>query len=89
MRRCFEINVLGTYFAAQLAAKHMINSSPSSVDTEHGSIVMIGSITAHQASIGQFLSDYCSSKGAVISLAKELAVELADQGIRTNVISPG
>lgn len=89
MRRCFDINVLGTYFTAQLAAKHMIQSLPSSIDTANGSIVMIGSVAAHQASIGQFLSDYCSSKGAVVELAKELAVEHADSGIRTNVISPG
>lgn len=67
----------------------MVRSSPSSYETAGGSIVMIGSVAAHQASIGQYLSDYCSSKGAVVSLSKELAVELTDVGIRSNVISPG
>lgn len=54
-----------------------------------GSIVLIASIAAHQSSQNQYLSDYCSSKGAVLSLAKELGVELADMGIRVNCISPG
>jgi len=38
---------------------------------------------------GQFTSDYCASKGAVNSLAKELSVELAEKEIRVNTISPG
>lgn len=54
-----------------------------------GSIVLIGSVAAHQASKGQFLSDYAASKGAVRSLTKELGVELAPYGIRVNCISPG
>ena len=54
-----------------------------------GSIVLIGSVAAHQASRGQFLSDYAASKGAARSLTKELGVELAPYGIRVNCISPG
>lgn len=50
---------------------------------------MIASVAAYQASKMQYLSDYCSSKGAVISLVKELGVELADRNIRVNSISPG
>lgn len=53
------------------------------------SIVMIGSVAAHRASTGQFVSDYCSSKGAILALVRELAVELAQHKIRVNCISPG
>ena len=67
----------------------MIKNEPKSEMSMNGSIVMIGSVAAHRASIGQYLSDYCASKGAVVALARELAVELSDRGIRTNVISPG
>lgn len=54
-----------------------------------GSIVMIASIAAHQASLGQYTSDYCSSKGAVLSLSRQLGVELAGVGVRVNCVSPG
>lgn len=53
-----------------------VSAAPSS---SKGSIVMIASVAAHRASKGQFLSDYCASKGAVTSLAKALAVELAEK----------
>lgn len=54
-----------------------------------GSILMIASVAAYQASKMQYLSDYCSSKGAIVSLVRELGVELAERGIRVNSISPG
>jgi len=50
---------------------------------------MIASIAAHRASLGQFTSDYCSSKGAVLSLTRQLGSELAPMALRANCISPG
>lgn len=91
MRKCLDINVLGTYFAAQLFTKQ-IEKQDQDQDQQSrrgGSIVMIGSICAYMASKAQFLSDYCASKGAVVSLAKGLGVELAPMSIRVNSISPG
>jgi sorbose reductase len=92
VKRCFDVNISGTYFTAQLAAKQMVKQEKKSTaapSSSKGSIVMIASIAAHRASKGQFLSDYCASKGAVASLAKALAVELAEKEIRINYISPG
>ncbi|KAK5196513.1 hypothetical protein LTR99_005301 [Exophiala xenobiotica] len=87
--RCMSINVLGTYYAAQLATAQMQRQEPLKDPARRGSIVFIASIAAYVASKGQTTSDYCASKGAVLSLAKALGVELAMSGIRVNSISPG
>ena len=92
VKRCFDINIAGTFFTTQLAAIQMdkqAKQSSAAPSASKGSIVMIASIAAHRASKGQFLSDYCTSKGAVASMAKALAVELAEKNIRVNYISPG
>jgi sorbose reductase len=87
--RCFNVNTLGTYYSAQLAAAQMDKQEPNPRTGGKGSIVFIASIAAYVASKGQTTSDYCSSKGAVVSLAKALGVELAPKKIRVNSVSPG
>lgn len=67
----------------------MAKQEPSKRTGARGSIVFIASIAAYVASKGQTTSDYCSSKGAVVSLAKALGVELAAKNIRVNSVSPG
>ncbi|KAK4556237.1 hypothetical protein LTR86_006934 [Recurvomyces mirabilis] len=89
VKRTFEINSLGTYYSAQLAARQMLKQPKLTPTSNAGSIVFIASIAAHTASLGQYTSDYCSSKGAVLSLSRQLSVELARPGIRVNCISPG
>ncbi|OAG42761.1 hypothetical protein AYO21_03044 [Fonsecaea monophora] len=87
--RTFSINVFGTFFATQLAVAQMVRQPRKPNASGAGSIVMIASVAAHQSSNHQFTSDYCSSKGAVVSLKSQLAVELSKDGIRVNCISPG
>ncbi|KAJ5753593.1 uncharacterized protein N7511_007746 [Penicillium nucicola] len=82
-RRILDINVLGSFFSAQLAAKQMVKQGNG------GSVVMIASIAAHCAIPAQRVSIYGASKGAIKLLGKTLAVELAPFNIRVNTISPG
>ncbi|OQE12658.1 hypothetical protein PENVUL_c001G04688 [Penicillium vulpinum] len=82
-RRVLDINVLGSFFSAQLAAKQMVKQGNG------GSIVMVASIAAHCAIPAQRVSIYGASKGAIKVLGKTLAVEMAPFNIRVNTISPG
>ncbi|PXY23372.1 hypothetical protein BAY59_27220 [Prauserella coralliicola] len=52
-----------------------------------GSLVNIGSITAHVPGRGRVA--YCTSKTGVLMLTRVLALEWADHGIRVNSVSPG
>ncbi|EQB53516.1 hypothetical protein CGLO_06764 [Colletotrichum gloeosporioides Cg-14] len=89
VKRCLEINSLGTYYAIRLATEQMVRQPLRRPGAGPGSIVTIASVSAHQASRGQYTSDYCMSKGGVLSLTKQLGVELAEYGIRVNCLSPG
>ncbi|KAJ5396556.1 hypothetical protein N7509_004669 [Penicillium cosmopolitanum] len=82
-RRILDINILGSFFSAQLAARQMIKQG------DGGSIVMIASIAAHCAIPAQRVSIYGASKGAIKLLGKTLAVEMAPFNVRVNTISPG
>jgi NAD(P)-dependent dehydrogenase (short-subunit alcohol dehydrogenase family) len=74
----FNVNVRGLYF--QLQSLLPLLGNPSSVVFTSS---IAGSIAFATASI------YSATKAAVISLGRTLAVELAQRGVRVNVLSPG
>jgi NAD(P)-dependent dehydrogenase (short-subunit alcohol dehydrogenase family) len=55
--------------------------------TRHGRVAVIGSVTALQANQGN--AAYAASKGALLSYARTLAVEVARTGITVNYVAPG
>jgi 3-oxoacyl-[acyl-carrier protein] reductase len=80
LRETMELNVNGVFYAITASVPHMIKQ-------KSGNIINISS-TAGQR--GEPLhSHYAASKGAIISLTKSLAVELAPDNIRVNCIAPG
>lgn len=76
----FAVNVFGTMELLQLAAKVMMQR-------KSGSIINFSSIVGITGNPGQLV--YSATKGAIISLTKTAAKELAPKGIRVNAISPG
>lgn len=78
-RRVLEVNVLGTFIVARAAAAHMAEDG--------GSIVNISSVNGIRGTVGRIA--YGSSKGAVNTMTRILAVEFAPRGIRVNAIAPG
>ncbi|WP_342043666.1 SDR family oxidoreductase [Bacillus sp. OTU2372] len=76
--RLFSINVKGTYFSSQLAAKHV---SPN------GRIINFSTSVAGQMFPAYSL--YAGSKGAVEQFSRQLAKELGKKGITINAVAPG
>lgn len=79
-RRILEINVIGTFLLARAVEPHMREAGG-------GSIVNIASVSGMQGNMGR--TAYGASKGAVITMTKVWATELAESNIRVNAVSPG
>ncbi|TKX25793.1 hypothetical protein C1H76_1939 [Elsinoe australis] len=82
-QRIQEINVLGSFFTAQLATKQMKKQGKG------GSIVFVASVTSHSVLPGYRMSAYNASKGGVRMMSNAIAAEVGEWGIRVNTISPG
>jgi NAD(P)-dependent dehydrogenase (short-subunit alcohol dehydrogenase family) len=81
-RRAMEINVTAVWHLAKLSA-------PSMIESGGGAIINVASMLGHVASSPVKQSHYSASKGAVVNLTRELAVQWARQGIRVNALCPG
>jgi NAD(P)-dependent dehydrogenase (short-subunit alcohol dehydrogenase family) len=84
-RRVIDINLTGTF----LTAKHVIAQlvTQARVDGERGSVVTIASVEGLEGTAGG--SAYNASKGGVVLLTKNLAIDYGPLGIRANTICPG
>ncbi len=77
--------VMGVNVRGVLAAmKHV---APIMAAQKSGSIINISSIAAHRGGVSGHI--YSASKGAVLALTRSVAIELAEQGVRVNSLSPG
>ena len=75
------VNVTGTLLCAQHAARLMLRQ-------RWGRIVNIASVAGLRA-VGTGRTAYGTSKGAVVALTRQMAVELAEHGITANAVCPG
>ena len=82
LRRVLDVNVLGTMLCAQHAVRHWQDRGRG------GSMVNLSSGAATLGSPHEYVH-YAGAKGAVDGFSIGLAKEVAAQGIRVNVVSPG
>src|SRR5258706_1255654 len=78
--KVFAVNVGGAYLMSRWAIPHMVKAGG-------GSIIPIASQLGTVGTAGRVA--YCSTKGALITMAKAMAVDHAAQKIRVNTLSPG
>ncbi|XP_050698835.1 (3R)-3-hydroxyacyl-CoA dehydrogenase-like [Eriocheir sinensis] len=81
-----DINLKGTFLVTQAVTKALLEKEQET-EGETGAVVNIASMCGKTGL--KYASHYAASKGAVISLSKTCAAELAGKGIRVNCVLPG
>ena len=76
------VNVTAVFHLCQLAGRHMLQAGS-------GSIVNISSVLGMAASSPIKQVTYCTSKGAVVNMTRQLGCEWGRKGVRVNAIAPG
>ncbi len=79
-QQVIDINLTGAFLLSRATVPHMIAGGG-------GSIIFIASQLGRVGSAGR--AAYCATKGALIQLAKVMAIDHAAQNIRVNALSPG
>lgn len=79
-----DTNVTGTFLMCQAVGRHMI-------ENEYGKIINISSTIGFKGTDPEVVDaiGYTTSKGAVMSLTKDLAVKWGRHGVNVNTIAPG
>jgi NAD(P)-dependent dehydrogenase (short-subunit alcohol dehydrogenase family) len=73
-------NVLGPLLCTKHAVPHLVVQRGASV-VNMGSVASLAGLTDN--------APYCASKGAVVTLTKQMALDLAPRGVRVNCLCPG
>jgi NAD(P)-dependent dehydrogenase (short-subunit alcohol dehydrogenase family) len=80
-QRVQDVNTKGVYLCCKHGIPHLLERGGGSVINVASFVAILGAATSQIS--------YTASKGAVLSLSRELAVQFARQGIRVNALCPG
>jgi len=80
-QRVQDVNTKGVYLGCKHGIPHLLERGGGSVINVASFVALVGAATSQIS--------YTASKGAVLSLSRELAVQFARQGVRVNALCPG
>jgi NAD(P)-dependent dehydrogenase (short-subunit alcohol dehydrogenase family) len=80
-QRVQDVNVRGVFLCCKHGIPHLLDAGGGSVINTASFVALMG------AAVSQI--SYTASKGAVVSLSRELGVEFARRGVRVNALCPG
>jgi len=78
LQRTFRTNIFSMFYLVKAATRHLRRGA---------SIINTTSVTAYRGS--PMLLDYSSTKGAIVTFSRSLAMQLVDKQIRVNAVAPG
>jgi NAD(P)-dependent dehydrogenase (short-subunit alcohol dehydrogenase family) len=79
--RVQAINAKGVFLCCKYGIPHLLKAGGGSIINVASFVALVGAATSQIA--------YTASKGAVLSMSRELAVQFARHGIRVNALCPG
>src|SRR3979411_575936 len=79
--RVQAVNAKGVYLCCKYGIPHLLKAGGGSVINVASFVALVGAATSQIS--------YTASKGAVLSMSRELAVQFARQGVRVNALCPG
>ena len=83
-----QVNVLGGFRLVQIASnRFFMRQEPNPATGQRGVVVFVGSNSSERVSRNRIT--YVASKGAMDSMMKAFAVDLAPKGIRVTMVAPG
>ena len=80
-RRVQDVNLAAVFLCCKHGIPHLLEGGGGSVINTASFVAVMGAATSQIA--------YTASKGAVLSLSRELGVEFARRGVRVNALCPG
>jgi NAD(P)-dependent dehydrogenase (short-subunit alcohol dehydrogenase family) len=80
-QRVQDVNLKSVFLCCKHGIPHLLDSGGGSVINTASFVAVVGAATSQIS--------YTASKGAVLSLSRELGVEFARRGVRVNALCPG
>ena len=80
-QRVQDVNLKGVYLCCKHGIPHLLERGGGSVINVASFVAILGAATSQIS--------YTASKGGVLSMSRELAVQYARQGVRVNALCPG